>query len=291
MSFNRLRSVDIDSKVPESSPLLKFLACEALDKNLFRGQSRDFKTGQVYGGQVLGQAIKAAYETLDEKRTIHSAHAYFLRRGDVEAPIIYEVDRSLDGGSFSSRRVVAIQHGHQIFHLSASFQRQEEGLNFVENDRLPKEELASALDSKLPRQHDFQSDYFEAYFLPKEKLTCEHAEQYWMRAKHPLPDEQACHHSVLAYISDMGLLGAALNPHGLDRACLKKAKQKLILASLDHAIWFHREFRADEWLFYDCRPQSNSGGRGFAVGKIYSEDGSLVASTAQEGLMRLRPQD
>ncbi len=276
--------------MPESSPLLKFLACEALDKNLFRGQSRDFKTGQVYGGQVLGQAIKAAYETLDESRSIHSAHAYFLRRGDVDAPIIYEVDRSLDGGSFSSRRVVAIQHGHQIFHLSASFQRQEEGLDHFGSTLLPKEELACALESKLPRQHDFQSDYFEAYFLPKEKLSSEYAEQFWMRAKHPLPDDQACHHSVLAYISDMGLLGSALKPHAVTRDSLKQSQQKLIMASLDHAIWFHREFRADQWLFYDCRPQSNSGGRGFTEGKIYREDGVLVASTAQEGLIRLRPE-
>lgn len=275
--------------MPESSPLLKFLACEALDKNLFRGQSRDFKTGQVYGGQVLGQAIKAAYETLDAERTMHSAHAYFLRRGDVDAPIIYEVDRSLDGGSFSSRRVVAIQHGHQIFHLSASFQKQEQGLDYFDNNVLPKEELRSALNSKLPPQHDFQGDYFEAYFLAKDALSNEHAVQFWMRAKHPLPDQHAYHHSVLAYISDMGLLASALNPHGVTRASLKESQQKLIMASLDHAIWFHRKFRADEWLFYDCRPQSTSGGRGLAVGKIYREDGVLVASTAQEGLMRLRP--
>lgn len=277
--------------MPDSSPLLKFLACESLDKNLFRGQSRDFKTGQVYGGQVLGQAIKAAYETLEEDRIIHSAHAYFLRRGDVEAPIIYEVDRSLDGGSFSSRRVVAIQHGHQIFHLSASFQKHEEGLGYFADQSLPTDELTCALNSKLPRQHDFQSDYFEAYFLPKEKLSREHAVQFWLRAKHPLPDDLACHHSVLAYVSDMGLLGSVLNPHDLSREKLEASRQKLIMASLDHAIWFHREFRADDWLFYDCQPQSNSGGRGLAEGKIYRKDGTLVATTAQEGLMRLRPQD
>ncbi len=272
-----------------NSPLLDFLNCEELDKNLFRGQSRDFKTGQVFGGQVLGQAIKAAYNTLDEPRFIHSAHAYFLLRGDVEAPIIYEVDRSLDGGSFSSRRVVAIQHGRQILHLSASFQKQEDGVDHFDKGQLPKEDLRSALESELPQQHTFQSDYFEAYFLPDDRVSNEHAVQYWLKAKHELPAEQACHHSVLAYISDMGLLRAALNPHSLTKENLEKNQQRLIMASLDHAIWFHREFRADEWLFYDCRPQSTGGGRGFTYGRVYREDGTLVASTAQEGLIRLRP--
>ncbi len=277
--------------VSSTSPLLDFLNCEALDKNLFRGQSRDFKTGQVFGGQVLGQAIKAAYNTLDDERLIHSAHAYFLLRGDVDAPIIYEVDRSLDGGSFSNRRVVAIQHGRQIFHLSASFQKPEQGLDHANLGDLPTDALRSVLDSSMPRQHDFQSDYFEAYFLPDDKVSDEHAVQYWFRAKHALPDAQACHHSVLAYISDMGLLRAALNPHDVSKKRLEAKGQRLIMASLDHAIWFHREFRADQWLFYDCRSQSSSGGRGFTYGRIYREDGVLIASTAQEGLLRLRPKD
>jgi len=185
------------------SPLLEFLNCESLDLNLFRGQSRDFKTGQVFGGQVLGQAIKAAYKTIDSDRFIHSAHAYFLTRGDVDAPIIYEVDRSLDGGSFSSRRVVAIQHGRQIFHLSASFQKSEQGLDHYTEWVPPRDELNSALEQSAPKNLHFQSEFFEVHYLPQEKIEIENSVQFWMRAKHPLPDDMACHHSVLAYISQL----------------------------------------------------------------------------------------
>ena len=274
--------------VKEHSPLLDFLDCETLDLNLFRGQSRDFKTGQVFGGQVLGQAIKAAYKTLDSHRFIHSAHAYFLTRGDVDAPIIYEVDRSLDGGSFSSRRVVAIQHGKQIFHLSASFQKPEDGLDFYSEYVPPKEFLANALEDKCLQENKFQSEFFEAHYIPQDKTGAENSVQYWVRAKHPLPNDMSCHHSVLAYVSDMGLLEATLMPHDLDELDRKERHKNLIMASIDHAIWFHREFRADDWLFYDCQAQSTGNGRGLAHGRIYSQDGFLVASTSQEGLIRLR---
>jgi len=268
--------------------LIDFLNCEALDLNLFRGQSRDFKTGQVFGGQVLGQAIKAAYNTVEDGRNIHSAHAYFLLRGDVEAPIIYEVDRSLDGGSFSSRRVVAIQHGRQIFHLSASFQKAEQGLDHYRAWVPPKEELKSALASTVPPERHFQSDYFDVHYIPSDKVTREDTIQFWMKTKHPLPDDPACHHSVLAYISDMGLLESTLVPHDLHQLQTKEHREKLMMASLDHAIWFHRDFRVDDWLFYECRSQSTGNSRGLALGRIYDENGSLVASTSQEGLVRLR---
>ncbi len=271
-----------------SSELIDFLNCEVLDLNLFRGQSRDFKTGQVFGGQVLGQAIKAAYNTVDEGRKIHSAHAYFLLRGDVDAPIIYEVDRSLDGGSFSSRRVVAIQYGRQIFHLSASFQKPEEGLNHHRSWVPPKNEFKSALDSSVPADRHFQSEYFDVHYISSDKVTRKDSIQFWMKAKHPLPDNIACQHSVLAYISDMGLLQSTLVPHELDKRTLEERKEKLIMASLDHAIWFHRDFRIDDWLFYECRSQSTGNGRGLAFGKVYDEKGILVASTSQEGLLRLR---
>ncbi|MGK0439881.1 MAG: acyl-CoA thioesterase-2 [Paracoccaceae bacterium] len=276
------------SSQSSSSQLIEFLNCEALDLNLFRGQSRDFKTGQVFGGQVLGQAIKAAYNTVEEGRKIHSAHAYFLLRGDVEAPIIYEVDRSLDGGSFSSRRVVAIQHGRQMFHLSASFQKSEEGLDHHRSWMPPKDELKSALDSDVPAERHFQSEYFDVHYVPQDKVTREDSIQYWMKTKHPLPDDMASHHAVLAYISDMGLLQATLVPHGLNKLTRSEHKDKLMMASLDHAIWFHRDFRIDDWLFYECRSQSTSNGRGLAFGRIYDVAGNLVASTSQEGLMRLR---
>ncbi len=278
-----------DKTHPTKSPLLEFLDCEALDLNLYRGQSRDLKTGQVYGGQVLGQAIKAAYNTIDDNRHIHSAHAYFLTRGDVGAPIIYEVDRSLDGGSFSSRRVVAIQHGRQIFHLSASFQKPEEGLDFYRKWVPPIDALHDAVEKMIPERHNFQSEYFDVHYLPKDRLTRDDCVQYWMKAKHALPDNKACHNSVLAYISDMGLLLATLVPHGLEQATEpRKQAQQVLLATIDHAIWFHRPFRADDWLFYECRVQSTGNGRGYATGRIYDQQGCLVASTTQEGLLRLK---
>ena len=270
------------------SPLLRFINCETLDLNLYRGQSKDLKTGQVYGGQVLGQAIKAAYNTLEEERIIHSAHAYFLLRGDVNAPIIYEVDRSLDGGSFSSRRVVAIQHGRQIFHLSASFQKPEQGLDFYQQWTPPVDVLNEALSTGLPPERHFQDEYFDVYYIPEDKRSSEYSIQYWMKAKHPLPDDMACHHSVLAYISDMGLLTATVTPHPLDESEIRKRIKKVLLATIDHAIWFHRPFRADDWLFYECCVQSTGNGRGFSHGKIFDQKGTLVASTSQEGLLRTR---
>jgi len=276
------------SATTKSSSLLNFLNCETLDSNLFRGQSKDFKTGQVYGGQVLGQAIKAAYNTVDDDRLIHSAHAYFLLRGDVDAPIIYEIDRSLDGGSFSSRRAVAIQHGRQIFHLSASFQKQEDGLEHYRQWVPPVDALNSALEEKTPKNHNFQSEFFDVHFVPDDQVTTPETLQYWMKAKEPLPEDIQCHHSVLAYISDMGLLQATLEPHSLNAPALEDRHAQVLMASLDHAIWFHRPFRVDDWLFYECRVQSTSNGRGLAFGRIYDQQGTLVASTSQEGLIRKR---
>lgn len=268
--------------------LLDFMHCERLDTNLFRGQSRDLKTGQVYGGQVLGQAIRAAYNTIDDNRRIHSAHAYFLLKGDVNAPIIYEVDRSLDGGSFSSRRVVAIQHGRPIFNLSASFQRPEEGLEFFNRSVPPNDSLEKMLRKGAPTNESFQADFLDVFHLKEDDTTAENAVQMWIKTHETLPEGEDCHTSVLAYISDMGLLGSALVPHNLHGTNLQERHQKLIMASIDHAIWIHRPFRADEWFFYDCRVQSTGNGRGFAYGSVRTQDGTLVASTAQEGLMRIR---
>jgi acyl-CoA thioesterase-2 len=268
--------------------LLQFMNCEALDLNLYRGQSKDFNTGQVYGGQVLGQAIKAAYQTIDPERRLHSAHAYFLLRGDVEAPIIYEVDRSLDGGSFSSRRVVAIQHGRQIFHLSASFQRPEEGLEYSPQCGPAIEALEAALVNPSNDEHNFQSEYLDVRYVPRDLIERRDSTQYWFKTKQALPDDLPTHHSVLAYISDMGPLQATIEPHDLNAPKLEDRHKMVMLATIDHAIWFHRPFRADDWLFYECRAQSTGNGRGLAFGRMYTRDGTLVASTSQEGLLRLR---
>ncbi|MFT5612263.1 MAG: acyl-CoA thioesterase-2 [Arenicella sp.] len=268
--------------------LLDFMRCERLDDNLYRGQSRDLKTGQVYGGQVLGQAIRAAYNTIDDDRKIHSAHAYFLLKGDVNAPIIYEVDRSLDGGSFSSRRVVAIQHGRQIFNLSASFQRPEQGLEYSRQSIPPIESLYASLENSESKIKNFQAEFLDVYYLEPDQISAPNAVQMWIKTKETLPEDPDCHTSVLAYISDMGLLLSALMPHKLDDPNMQKRHSNVMLASIDHAIWFHRSFRADEWFFYDCRARSTGNGRGFAHGSVYAQDGTLVASTAQEGLLRVR---
>ena len=273
--------------------LLDFLDCEALDVNLYRGKSKDFSYGQVFGGQVLGQAIKAAYSTVDNERFIHSAHAYFLRRGDVAAPIIYEIDRSLDGASFSSRRVVAIQHGKQIFHLSASFQKPEQGLEYSEKCHPPVDLLKDNAEQLCGAQnkgefHADQSDFLDFRFLSVAERTNPNNIQLWFKSKHKLPDALPCHHSVLAYISDMGLLQASLMPHSPSGSPMRDYQKNLIMASLDHAIWFHRPFRADEWLFYDCASQSTSNARGLTQGRISTADGELIATTMQEGLIRLR---
>lgn len=269
--------------------LLEFMSVKNLDRDLFRGQSKDLKTGQVYGGQVLGQAIKAASDTVAEERKLRSAHAYFLLKGDVNAPIIYEVDRSLDGGSISSRRVVAIQHGRQILHLSSSFHVEEPGLDFSVESQLPLDTLAAAKNQNQSSVGYFQSQYLDVYDLSDEEKTTPNSIQYWIKTKEKLPDDAQTHNSVLAYISDMGLLGSALVPHGLEKKS-RPGYRKLIMASIDHAIWFHRPFRADQWFFYDCRAISTGGGRGLSEGRLYRADGTLFATTTQEGLLRF-PRD
>ena len=275
------------TKRPEAGgSLLDFMTVEKLDRDLYRGQSRDLKTGQVYGGQVLGQAIKAALHTVDAERQIRSAHAYFLLKGDVESPIIYEVDRSLDGGSVSSRRVVAIQHGRQILHLSASFQTEEQGLDYNPNVAIPVDKLELAIANGEPSSTHFQAGFLDVYKLKNSETTVPNSMQFWIKTKEALPDDPVAHKSVLAYISDMGLLGSTLVPHGLDTA-LRPGSAKMIMASIDHAIWFLRPFRADQWFFYDCRVISTGGGRGLARGGLYSLDGTQFAATTQEGMLRV----
>ena len=269
-----------------SSSLLDFMSCEKLDRDLYRGQSKDLKTGQVYGGQVLGQAIRAALQTVEPERHIRSAHAYFLLKGDVEAPIIYEVDRSLDGGSVSSRRVVAVQHGRQILHLSASFQKDEQGLDYMPQVQLPITALEAFLASSQPAPKHFQADYLDVFYVDELDKTEPNSIQLWIKTREKLPDDQQIHNSVLTYISDMGLLSSTLVPHGLHKK-VKADNRRMIMASIDHAIWFHRPFRADQWFFYDCRVISTGGGRGLGEGRLFTREGILFASTAQQGMLRI----
>ena len=280
--------------------LLELLALERLDANLYRGQSRDIGTNRVFGGQVLGQALAAASYTI-EGRAVHSLHAYFLRKGDQDAPIIYEVDRQRDGRSFSSRRVVAIQHGRPILNLAASFQVPEEGLEHQTSmPQVPPPEalkdvteyrrqlLDRAPESQLPRYLLHERPFeFRPVQLPQfiDADPREPRARVWFRAAGRLPDDDALHRNVLAYVSDYYLIATATRPHGYT-----VFSKDLQLASLDHAMWFQRPFRVDEWLLYAMESPSASGARGLSRGLIYRQDGTLVAVVAQEGVMRVWPE-
>ena len=274
--------------------LLRLLELEQLEVNLFRGESRDVGAPQVFGGQVLGQALSAAAATVAD-RVVHSLHAYFLRRGDCNAPIVYQVDRSLDGHSFSNRRVVAIQHGEQIFNMTASFQVGESGYDHQFEmpqvpppESLPDPAPPAALLGKLPEkvQRFFgQPRPFEFRLVqPVEYLNPRPAppsRQIWVRAVGRLGDGEMLHRRLLAYVSDFFLLDTATLPHGTSFL-----KGSLIMATIDHAMWFHRPLRVDDWLLCAMESPSASGARGFARASIFARDGRLVASAAQEGLMR-----
>lgn len=278
--------------------LLATLDLEPLERNLFRGVSPKVGWQRVFGGQVIGQALVAAQRTVDEKRRVHSLHGYFMRPGDPEVPIIYEVDRIRDGGSFTTRRVVAIQHGKAIFSMSASFQIIEPGLeHFIDMpqvtppEKLPSEkELAEQFIDHAPenvrkywqRERPIELRPVDlTHYISRKKL--QPAQQVWIRATAPLPGDPAIQEAVLAYASDMTLLDTSLFAHG--RAVFDP---KLQVASLDHAIWFHRPFDMGEWHLYAQDSPNSSGARGFTRGGIYTRDGVLVASVAQEGLIRER---
>ena len=281
---------------PVLKDVIELLQLERIDDNIYRGQSRDIGSAQVFGGQVLGQALTAAHRTV-EGRCAHSLHAYFLRRGDTNAPIIYEVDRARDGGSFSVRRVVAVQHGRTIFNLAASFQKTEPGLEHqadmpeVEGpDGLQNlSEIATDILENIPvKIRRFLTAKRPFEFRPVQRLNLaepiamEPMRQVWIKAVDTLPDDPDIHQNLLAYVSDYELLGTSTLPHGLPFG-----RGMVQMASLDHALWFHREFRVDDWLLYSMDSPSASGARGFARGQFFTRDGVLVASTAQEGLVRV----
>lgn len=277
--------------------LLDLLDLEFIEENIYRGQNRNIGTGRIFGGQVLAQALVAAARTVGDDRPVHSMHGYFILAGDLDVPVVYFVDTLRDGGSFTTRRVTAIQHGKAIFNLSASFHRPEEGWDHQaampdvpDPESLPREldlvreradELPDAirpyltqdrpLDIRLVGRHPFDDS-------PKEAVR-----QYWVKAEGVLGDDPLEHQAVLAYASDYGLLGAALDPHGVSYR-----DPRLMVASLDHSIWFHRPFRVDQWLLYSTESPIAAGARGFSRGAFYTREGVLVASTAQEGLMRVK---
>jgi acyl-CoA thioesterase-2 len=277
--------------------LLGLMKLEQIEVNLFRGVSRDIGTERVFGGQVLAQAILAAGQTVED-RTMHSLHAYFLRAGDPEAPIVYNVDRSRDGRSFTARRVVAIQHGRPIFTLAASFQVEEQGLEHqFEIPDVPAAEELAPVDvlsredfDHLPQKLQRWLDRFGPFEFrpvqgskPDEPVPLPPFKTLWFKLHGELPDDMRLHRALLAYASDFQLIGTATLPHGISWV-----SGELMMASLDHAMWFHRDFRLDDWMLYVCDSPSTSGGRGLARGMMYDRHGLLVASTAQEGVIRVR---
>ncbi|GJM34691.1 MAG: acyl-CoA thioesterase II [Saprospiraceae bacterium] len=276
--------------------LLTLLQLEQIEENIFRGISSSIGSPRVFGGQVLAQSLSAAIQTVPVDRFVHSLQAYFLLPGDISIPIIFTVDCIRDGGSFTTRSVKAIQRGKAIFHLSASFQLEQEGFDHqVEMPKVqPPEELPN-WEGLAKEYNDQIPDNFRRFLELDRPLEFKLVERYnffsqerrppyrsvWMRARGPMPDDKKAHQLVLAYASDYNLLTTALLPHGQYANF-----GKLQLASLDHAMWFHRDFRFDEWLLYVLESPSASNARGFTRGNVFSRDGKLVASVAQEGLIR-----
>ncbi len=285
---------------PDISPtedLLGLLTLERLERNLFRGESRDIGSRRVFGGQVLAQALSAAYQTVT-KRVCHSLHGYFVRPGDINFPIVFDVDRARDGLSFSNRRVVAIQHGKPILNMAASFQAPEGGLEHQSGmpDVPPPESLAAAggWSDELPAQMPVKMRRFLKHTAPFEFRPVERwdytdtsprkpLQHFWFRTVEPLPDDPQLHCCLMTYVSDYYLVGTAMLPHGLS-----SMDPRVQLASLDHAMWFHHPARMDQWLLFVFDSPSAAGARGLARGSVYTREGRLVCSTAQEGLMRVR---
>ena len=282
----------------ETADLLKVLELERVGDNHFKGVSKDIGSRSVFGGQVLAQALSAATQTVGEERHVHSLHAYFILPGDIKIPIEYEVDIVRDGRSFTTRRIIAKQNNKAIFVMAASFQIEEEGLDHqIEMLNVPPPEslrsLPDLMKKYVPEQQDGKVRWYMDRdwpidfrpvedvnpFKPGKRIPFRHV---WIRSNGQLPEQASIHRNVLAYASDFNLLLAALLPHDISIVT-----NKLIMASIDHAMWFHRDFRMDDWLLYAIDSPSASNARGFCRGSIFTREGKLVASVTQEGLIRV----
>ena len=278
--------------------LLDLLQLEKLEKNLFRGKSQDLGFGAIFGGQVIGQAISAAKETVEPTHFVHSCHSYFLRKGDPKFPVVYDVKRLRDGNSLSVRRIKGIQNGVAIFHMTASFKVREKG--FEHQDTMPNapepESLMSEQDIALINSDKFSEEILKNYIAEKPielrpvsvvdvvDPKVEPAKRLvWLKANGKVPSDCRIHHYLLAYASDFNLLSTALQPHGVS-----VLTPRIQVVPVDHSMWFHHDFKLDEWLLYSIESSSASDGRGLVSGKIFTREGKLVASTIQEGLIRQR---
>lgn len=283
---------------PILEDLVGLMQLRRIEEDVFAGDSRDIGTPQVFGGQVLGQALAAAALTVAEGRVAHSLHAYFLRRGDVKAPIRYEVDRARDGASFSNRRIVAIQHDRPIFNMGASFQAVEQGIEHQASmpdvpgpegltDKYEVDPGVLALMNDKLRNYIQRDRPFEVRPVQEPQLVnpkkLEPVKQVWIRAKDELPADPLLHQALFAYVSDYELLGTATLPHGISFT-----NKGIQMASLDHAVWFHHPVRMDQWLLFSFDSPVSAGSRGLARGMVFTQDGKLVATSTQEGLIRMR---
>jgi acyl-CoA thioesterase II len=278
--------------------LIDLLDVETIDTDLYRGARQGGGIGRVFGGQVIAQALQSAQRSVEDGKIAHSLHAYFMRPGDEDLPILYRVVRDFDGRSFANRRVIAMQKGRPILNMIANFQRPEDGLTHQDGipDVPPPEALEAERDLALSFA-DAIPENFRPYFLrpraveirpvnPRDWFSLGKAppvQHNWLRVAAPLPDDPAIHRAILAYASDMALLGTSLLPHGMHWLT-----HKVQTASIDHALWLHEPFRADEWLLYTCDSPWAGHARGYSRGRIFTRDGRLVASAAQEGLIRVR---
>ena len=278
--------------------LVTLLDVEELDVDLYRGPQNPGGKGRVFGGQVIAQALMSAVASVDPERVAHSLHAYFMRPGDENFPIIYRVERDYDGGSFSNRRVIAMQRGKPILNMTASFHRKEGGLEHqadmpdvpapetlpteAEHIRKYEDKLDPALFKFLTRDRPIEIRPVEpwSHIDPEPRAP---ARNIWFKASGDIGDDPLMHRAVLAFASDMALLSTCMQPHGVSWLT-----RKMQSASLDHAVWFHDDVHMDDWLLYTTDSPWSGGGRGFNRGQLFTRDGKLVASTAQEGLIRLR---
>ncbi|WP_296596522.1 acyl-CoA thioesterase II [Phenylobacterium sp.] len=299
MSENKTPKIEGPETEGQDETLVETLQLERIEENLFRGTTPDNSPGRIFGGQVIAQSLLAAYETV-EARACHSLHCYFIRPGDPTVPIVFEVDRSRDGGSFTTRRVIAVQHGKQIFNLAASFKDPEEG--FHHQASMPAAPHWSELRDQMEVMREMMKDAPEAQKrwlsrMPPIEMRSKDARTYWadgkpkdpesqnwFRCRTPIGDDPRMHQVILAYASDMNLLSTAMRPYAVHWQT-----PGLQSASLDHAMWFHKPTDFNQWHLYVHDSPSASDGRGLIRGQIYAEDGTLVASVAQEGLLRMKP--
>lgn len=278
--------------------LLDLLSLEKIEQGLYRGQSQDLGFKALFGGQVMGQALSAAQETVESNRLVHSLHSYFLRPGDAQIPVVYEVENIRDGRSFNTRRVKAIQNGKAIFYMTASFQQEEQG--FEHQTSMPDVPLPETLPSFADfifNHQEYLPENVRGKFLSEKPIELRPVEQYnwinpkkskplchmWIKANGKLPDDPGIHKYMLAYCSDYHFLPTALFTHGVSHW-----QPNFQIATIDHAMWFHRPFRFDDWLLYVMESPTSVGGRGLVRGQIYNLSGDLVATTMQEGVIRQR---